>query len=107
MALLGGYAAWAGAAGDCAISVVLYGGAASGDGATGRVGLRPDRRQTDVLWMDGQLPEAAETTAPIGELASDRQRVGMAAYPLVCDLEQDWGLPEPAALQPNGTFRYV
>ncbi len=104
LALLGGYAAWAGAVGDCAISVSLYGAISPTRGTIGRVGLRADRRRQPVLWVDGQLPEVSETTAPVSQLASDWERVGVAAYPLARDLEQDWGLPEPVALQPDGTF---
>lgn len=80
LALLGGYAAWAGAAGDCAISVWLYGAVAvARGGGVGRVGLRPDRRQEEVLWVDGHLPEPAETTVPVDQLATrygSRTRIG-------------------------------
>jgi len=109
LAILGGYAAWTGATGDCAVRVWLYGGIP--EGVTGalvsRVGLRRDRRHGDLRWLEGQLPGPAETTVPVDELATDRQHVGVAAYPLARDIEQDWGLPEPEALQSDGTFGYV
>lgn len=92
-AFVGGYVAWAGAAGDCAVGAWLTYSPGKGPVQLGS-------------WEPVNLPAqgaCAETTAPVEELGSDPVRVGQIVYPLVRDIEQDLGLPQPEALRPDGS----
>lgn len=90
-AMVGGYTAWAGSAGDCAVGAWL-------DPGSRQLGIRGNPTNLSVR------PIAAETTAPVGALGGDRIQVGQVVYPLVRDLEQDMGIEEPDLLQPGGSF---
>jgi hypothetical protein len=92
--LIGGYAAWAGAAGDCVVGAWLS------DGPP-KIGIQLG---ASVEWVG--LPArgiSAETTAPIDELNGGPVRVGRVVYPLIRDIEQEMGIPEPEALRPDGS----
>lgn len=100
LSLLGSYAAWSGAAGDCAINAWLYGRV-----LWPRVRLKRGGFQDDVIWTHAWPHEPAETIAPLDQLALGRSQAGAAAYLLARDLEQEMGVPEPAALRPDGTVQ--
>lgn len=97
ISFVGGYTAWSGAAGDCAVATWLLHGSQ-------QIGTLSGSLFEPLVFPENISYEPAETTVPVEALGGDATESGRIAYPLIRDLEQDLGVPAPVVLRQNGAF---
>jgi Schlafen, AlbA_2 len=91
----GDFANWAGAAGDCLVSI------RTGEQIAGQLLITEQDGGVILGQSIGATVPPAELTWPLADLGTS-QGAGRAAYILAQDLEQDLGIVEPVLLQPDG-----